>query len=209
MTFTEVGFTWTWTGVPSPNISKFQFAGSATPTSAGSLLVRLKAFGDGLIPYLPAAVSLTYQGTYQVFDEGISTPGGGAQLVDQGTASTVPPASVGTGTGVWSAVTGGWINWITTAFVNGRRVVGRTFLVPLANTPVFQTDGTLNDVFRNAVVANGNSLNNGSPAHVIYYNRGGASNPPKPTDKPHTFGWQAATACSVPDKAAVLRSRRD
>jgi hypothetical protein len=93
--------------------------------------------------------------------------------------------------------------------VNGRRVVGRTYLVPLGNTPVFQTDGTLNDTFRNAVIANGNSLNNGSPQHVVYYNRGGPSDPPKPTDKPHTFGWQTVTACTVPDKAGVLRSRRD
>jgi hypothetical protein len=81
--------------------------------------------------------------------------------------------------------------------------------VPLGNTNVFQTDGTLSDTFRNAVVANGNSLNNGSPAHVVYYNRGGPSDPPRPTDKPHAFGWQSVTACTVPDKAGILRSRRD
>jgi hypothetical protein len=209
MTFTEVAFTWNWTGAPSPNVSKFQFAGSATPASASSLLVRVKAFMDGLTAYLPAAVSLVPQGIYQTFDEGISTPAGGAQLIDQGTAATIPQTTQGTGTGVWSAATGAWINWITTAFVNGRRVVGRTYLVPLGNTNVFQTDGTLSDTFRNAVVANGNSLNNGSPAHVVYYNRGGPSDPPRPTDKPHAFGWQSVTACTVPDKAGILRSRRD
>jgi hypothetical protein len=171
--------------------------------------VRVKAFMDGLTAYLPAAVSLVPQGIYQTFDEGISTPAGGAQLIDQGTAATIPQTTQGTGTGVWSAATGAWINWITTAFVNGRRVVGRTYLVPLGNTNVFQTDGTLSDTFRNAVVANGNSLNNGSPAHVVYYNRGGPSDPPRPTDKPHAFGWQSVTACTVPDKAGILRSRRD
>lgn len=209
MTFTEVSFAWNWTGAPSPNISKFKFAGTASTTQAASLLVRLKAFGDSLAGFLPAAVSLTYNGTFQVFDEGVSTPGGGAQLIDQGQASSTPAVTQGTGTGGWSAVTGTWINWITTSFVNGRRVVGRSFLVPMNNTNVFQTDGTPIETTRTSIESAGTSLIGGSPTLVVYFNRGGPSTPPKPTDKPHAFGWQSVTAVSVPNKAAVLRSRRD
>lgn len=207
--FTRTQATWTWTGSGNGGISKFSWANHLSASEAGQALVKQAAFFNSLVTLLPTAVTVRHEGLVQIYDETLSTPGGGAQLVDQVTVASPPASVTGTGTGVWSAASGAWINWITPAFANGRRVVGRTFLVPLANTPTFQTDGTLALTAQNLIIGAGNSMNTNTPTHVVYYNRGGPSDPPKPTDKPHVAGWYASTGVTVPDKAGVLRSRRD
>lgn len=169
----------------------------------------MSTFFGSLQPYMPTQVSVTFRSLAEIFDESLAPQGGYAELVGSVAATTTPSSVTGTGTGVWSAASGAWINWGTAAIVNGRAVYGRTFLVPLANTPVFQTDGTLSDTFRTAMQSAGTSFNTGSPTHVIFWNRGGPSNPPKPSDKPHKSGINASISATVPDKAGVLRSRRD
>ena len=50
----------------------------------------------------------------------------------------------GAGPGAHAAGVGACVTWITGGIVNGHRVKGRTFLVPLALT-AYDTDGTIND----------------------------------------------------------------
>lgn len=209
MPFSEIQANWTWAGSGNGGVSKFKFLGALNVVQAGGVITRVNTFFNALITFLPAQVTISFPLLTQIFDEGVSTPGGGAQLIDEVVATAAPTPVVGTGTGVWSAASGAWINWLTTGFANGRRIVGRTFLVPLSNTNSFQTDGTLSSGLITALTNAGNTLNSGTPQHVIYFNRGGPSDPPKPTDKPHVFGIQTATGVTVPDRAGVLRSRRD
>ena len=208
--FTRATADWTWAGKPAGEATtRFNFVGALSTSEAAGALTKISTFFAALVPYLPAAVTVATRQTLEIFDETKAPQGGYAELASLVQATSNAGANTGTATGVWSAATGCWINWTTAATVNGRKVAGRTFLVPLGNTPVFQTDGTLNDTFRTALVNAGNALNTSTPTHCIFFNRGGPSDPPKPSDKPHVSGINAAIGCNVPDKAGVLRSRRD
>lgn len=102
--------------------------------------------------------------------------------------------------GGYSAASGAVVNWRTNDYRFGRRIRGRTFLVPLGGD-AYQSDGTLvpgalNDLndFVAAIIGDGSG-----PDFGVW------SRPRSGT------GGVFATAVSgnVPDMAAVLRSRRD
>src|SRR5664279_2073822 len=55
---------------------------------------------------------------------------------------TTPALVTGTGNATYPNGVGACIDWLTTGVVAGRRVMGRTFLVPMA-TSIYDTNGTL------------------------------------------------------------------
>ena len=106
----------------------------------------------------------------------------------------------GTGTGGYSSPTGAVVTWRTSDLRNGRRIRGRTFLVPLSGTS-YQPDGTLTP----GAITGLNSFAD----HLISF------------DFDSEFGvWSrpvngsggvfaTVDSATIPDMAAVLRSRRD
>jgi hypothetical protein len=111
-----------------------------------------------------------------------------------------PPAVItGTGSGVYAAPVGACITWLTGLVHQGRRVRGRTFLVPLANS-AFQNNGTLDTAWLTQV-------RNAATTYIA-----GAVNPAvwcRPDPGTTNGAAFSIAAGSVADKAAVLTSRRD
>lgn len=104
----------------------------------------------------------------------------------------------GTAVGIMAAPAGACVTWITNAFVSGRRVRGRTFLVPLV-TGAYEADGTLAATplagIRDA------ALDLFTACDLAIWHR--------PTTPGGSDGAAyEVTGSSVSDRVAVLRSRR-
>lgn len=118
-----------------------------------------------------------------------------------GFANTDGFATTGDGTsGSYSAPTGAVITWNTNDYRFGRRIRGRTFLVPL-DGGAYEADGTLTSDAIDRCERFGNRIvdGSGSASFGVWSRPRGGS------------GGVFATAVGyrVPDMAAVLRSRRD
>lgn len=120
--------------------------------------------------------------------------------VATGTWSTAGQAtSQGSDVGSYAAASGASTTWLTAGInARGHRVKGRTFWVPMAGS-AFDTDGTLKSSTVTAWLAAHNAFLAAVAGHFSVWTRpvggsGGASNP--------------VTGFSLPDRAAVLRSRR-
>lgn len=120
-------------------------------------------------------------------------------LLDSTVPITAPAVITGIGSGAYAAPAGAVVTWLTGLVHQGRRVRGRTFLVPLANT-AFENNGTLTSAY----------LTNVRNAATTYI--AGAANPciwARPTPGTADGAAFAIAAGSVQDKIAVLTSRRD
>lgn len=143
----------------------------------------------------PMSLTWSIDGTVDEINEA------NGDLVD---SLTVTARSVGgnvAGSSVGPAPAGAVVNWKTAEIKRGRRVAGRTFLVPLA-AGLFEANGTLTA----AAIAEAGEF-------AAAMNDAGA------TDLVHVV-WSrpvlgvggtkhGITGYTIPDKVAVLRSRRD
>lgn len=113
------------------------------------------------------------------------------------------PTSVitGTGTGVYSAPAGVAVNWLTTSVLHGRRLRGRTFMVPLIGN-AFATDGSIDATTLASILGSAQQFVVDAATNLVVWHRPN-------TALGRTGGYGAVTAATVNDKAAVLRSRRD
>lgn len=194
-----------WTGFTgAPGYSNFHFStdagfwdgGVLTPdaevaASAGAGRVR-NAFLE-IADLLPEDVGLQIEGEAALLDSDT-----GEQL---GAVPTEPDdMRGGSAAGGYSAASGAVVNWRTNDYRFGRRIRGRTFLVPLAGS-AYQNDGTLTPAALTALRDFGDGIMNGIGA----LNFGVWS---RPRDGAGGV-FATATGYTVPDMAAVLRSRRD
>jgi hypothetical protein len=110
--------------------------------------------------------------------------------------------SVGGGTGVdvgpWSAGVGCYISWRTAGFVHGRRVRGRTFIVPLGGN-AFETTGLPKTTTVTALGIWATTLVEATPGNMVIWHRptdgaGGSKHP--------------ITSLNVPTVGTSLRTRR-
>lgn len=150
-------------------------------------------FGE-LSSVLPRDVTITVPSTVEVLD---STTGQLTEYVEDPTELT--PMVAG-GPVVYAGPSGAVINWLTNSVVNGRRLRGRTFIVPL-NTNAYEGNGTLtssalSDLNAAASVLSGAGFSSGFG--ILSRPAGGG---------PISFG--EVVGHRVPDMASVLRSRRD
>ena len=155
---------------------------------------RVVAFFEALAAALPNGVSVAVQQEVAILEE---TTGG---LIDYAQASSAPAVVAGTGSGGYSSPTGAAITWNTETVAKGRRLRGRTFIVPL-NGGRYEANGTLTSVaIDNLTAAAGILVGDGTGPQLVIWSRpengaGGAIGP--------------VTSYGVRDKAAILRSRRD
>lgn len=185
----------TWNGTTGlPGYTKIKFLGALTASEASTALAKLRTFFAALGTYIPALVSISFSQTLdQYADNGDKT---GIVTASSGQANVQ-----GTAAGAYNAAAGAWVTWASTQFVNGRRVSGRTFLVPLGSA-AFQSDGTLLTTFVAALQSASDALLTGFPNVVIYYHR-------QRTGEPLQEGISTVAAAVIKDKGGVLRSRRD
>lgn len=158
-------------------------------------------------PPIPAILS-TYQAAISAM-----CPAGTVVTVP-GTGDTIEDTT-GTLTGSWSTSGGGQVNgaavnfaaagaggcvtWLTAGIVNGRKLKGRTFLVPF-HTQMYEGDGTLTPQGYGALSTFGTSLI-AAGAFAVWH---------RPTTPGGSDGTSApVTGSRARDKVAFLRSRRD
>ena len=114
------------------------------------------------------------------------------------TAATSATTYVGIDQGPYAAGVGACVTWLTAGIVNGHRVRGRTFIVPLDGTR-YQNDGTLAPGTVAAITnAAQNVLDNAAGNSVIYSRK-----------VPGRDGTaHAITGFRINDRVATLASRR-
>lgn len=152
------------------------------------------------------AIRTFYQSLNTLFPTGltIQVPSSGDQINEStgqitGTWSGAAQAVVtSVGSGNYSGASGACINWRTSILIEGRRPMGRTFLVPLTLAS-FDSGGTLSTPTLGQIGTAATQLITDLAGELKIFCR------PRPT-----IAGVGATVISaqVPDMAAVLRSRR-
>lgn len=178
----------------APGYSNFFFGGAfEDETSVAAAAGAVRSFFFAVRPHLPVDVSVAIQPVADIIDE---ANGNITSQLDFDSPDTV----TGGGTGGYSAATGAVVNWNTAAYKNGRRIRGRTFLVPLAAAS-FDSQGDLDNATLGDLRSATDYLTSGaSPLPFVVWSRptGGAGGSAEPV-----------VSATVPDLGAVLRSRRD
>lgn len=184
-----------WSGFPgAPGYTNLYFmGGGGLITDAQQCADRVRrAFGH-LVPLFPTNMNIQINSEVPVIDESTG------MITDFRTVT--PPTKIGGGgTGGYAGPTGAVVTWRTNDLKNGRRIRGRTFLVPLAGS-AFEANGSLGGASLLPLRQFADELIGGDlDSEFVVWSRpvGGA-------------GGVAATvtAATIPDMAAVLRSRRD
>lgn len=201
-----------WSGYQGgPGYSVFHFrdftAGVGSSAQVAGSVAKVDAFISGIRAFVPQVVSLQ---TVSDVEEINDTNG---ELTNVYTA-TPAAAQLGnaSSTSAFAAPVGAVINWRTGGVRNGRRVRGRTFLVPLSSS-AFEPNGTLAPATLSGLGTAAAALINpvGDGDLGVYARptpiKDGAGNP---TGEYNNDGaWFVAASYNVPDMGAVLRSRRD
>lgn len=183
-----------WTGfVGAPGYTSWYFL----PESTG-MAATMRTFFDAIKGQLAAPVSVQVESTGDVIDE---TDG---KIVGAWNESAVAVVNAG-GVGIYSAPVGAVVRWNTGGIVNGHRVKGRSFLVPL-DGDAYDSSGTLTSAaittMEAAATAAIADVNNQLGVWARPFK--GALTKPARNGSIHVV-----TGRTVPDKSMVLRSRRD
>jgi hypothetical protein len=96
----------------------------------------MRKFWDDIKAYLPNELSLTVSPVVDQYNEV------NGELTHTITAATPPTVVLGTSTAGYLGGAGGKVQWNTANIVNGRRVRGSTYIVPIA-AGAMDTDGTI------------------------------------------------------------------
>lgn len=181
-----------WEGAPGlPGYTNFygHHNGVSAQDVADQFADDIHDFWNTVNGYLPAAVSVTISPTWQSIAEATGDVQAEGQVAS-------PPALVqGTWGGVWAGNCGVAVDWHTSTFISGRRLKGRTYLVPFAN--VFEYNGTLVSTAITAIGDAATTLYTGSTNMVVWHRPVGGA------------GGSSAqiTSVSISDRVAILRSR--
>lgn len=200
-----------WTGfVGSPGYSNFYFGGPDassfwTTEVADQCADKVEAFFSGVAGLLPPAVRVAVRGEAEILEP---AQGKLQTFISAGARGVVMGSAQASG---YSAASGVVVTWRSNGVVANRRARGRTFLVPAANG-AYDLDGTLQQstmttlqTAANALIVPNGEVKLGVWArpHEQRVNKKGEIIPAR------DGSWHEITSASIPDKTAVLRSRRD
>jgi hypothetical protein len=190
-----------WSGfIGSPGWSNFYFNGPddsfTTAADADIAADRVEAFFTAIKLKFPSGVSFAVQPDVEVVSESTG------DLLNVHNAGARAPITSTATSAAYSGVSGACITWRTAGVRNGRRVRGRTFLVPLVNG-IYQSDGTIDNTHVNDFVTQATTLALPGTSNL---SMGVWARPTAPGAS--DGDWHAITSVTVPDMAAVLRSRR-
>ena len=177
---------WTWTGIPSgPGYSIFY----ATPDMG--LSGDIKTFFESIKNYLPSSVTIESPSSGDRLDEATG-------MLTGVWSGGVGGSTVGLADPKHSAPAGASVTWLTAGIVNGKRVRGRTFLVPLS-VNAYQADGTLDNTAYGVIQSAADALVASAAGDLLVWHRpvagaGGSAHP--------------VTGAKVSDRVSILTSRR-
>lgn len=187
------------TGFPGgPGVATMYFLDVATAIESVS------ALWGTLSNNMPTDVIITPERTGDIIED---TTGA---LVGQWQGGVVT-AHQGANGGAYAAPAGAVLSWRTSTVLDGKRVRGRTFVVPLG-AGAYEANGSLVGGFITGAVAAGTQFILEQSASAVIWHRpykGRAATATRPARPAHLGGHGLITECRVPDLAAVLRSRRD
>lgn len=188
-----------WTGFPGgPGITTL-FGLVGVP-----MVPSLRAFFLSLAGALPNDV------TIQVQDGGDIIQDTTGDLVGAWTAAPVLPVTGSSGL-PYAAPVGAEVVWNTTTIVDGHRLKGRTFLVPMS-TALYDTDGTINATFLGSMQSTADTFFAAASGDLVVWHRprkARAADGSRPAVTARAGGHGVVTGTVVADKAVILRSRRD
>lgn len=164
---------------------------------AQSAADRLNAFINGIKTLIPSPVSLQVLPEFEVVDE---TNGNLTNFLTAGATTAI--AGTASSTSFYMGTTGAVLTWRTNGVRNGRRVRGRTFLVPLSGA-AWDTNGTLNAGAHTTLGTAANALisTTGTPDLGVWARPSG----PAASDG----AWHPISGYTIPDVGTILRSRRE
>lgn len=182
--------------------------GPATTTLYSSAIhnpTAVKAFFTAVKALLPIGLTWTIPGRGDILNDANGTLTGewstGADLTE--VSSAVAAA--------YSAPSGAVVRFTTATIVNGHRVKGRMFLVPLTGN-AYENNGTLSGANVTLIQTAGAALISAYAASLAVWARpfeGRAATGTLPAIPARAGSTAIITGAQCPDKAAVLRSRRD
>ena len=193
-----------WTGgVGGAGLSTFYTLDPATG------LVAVQAFFTAIRAYVPIGISWSFYGEGDVInsDDGKIT----------GTWSATGQAAVNAfGNAAYPAPAGAIIHWNTAAVIDGHKVRGSTFLVPLISS-AFDTNGTISGTALGIIQGAAGALVSAVPGNFKVFSRPVIATPSWTDVKGRVHPAVAARigqsvnmiSATAPDKSVVLRSRRD
>ena len=197
----RVRVTWSGLGV-GPGLSTFFFGDTTSDMDP------LKTFLTQMCFYLPNSAAFTIPNGGDKINE---TDG---KIVGTWVATNAGGSTGSGGTAGYSGVSGFCVNWLSSLIVNGSRVQGRTFFVP-ASVNLYQSNGTIVDGTLSTLQAQAQAMVVAYAGEFKVFSRpfagraASAGPPPKPAIPPRVGSAAQVIAARVPDKAVILRSRRD
>lgn len=192
-----------WSGFTgSPGYSNFYFrefsdgAWEPTAAEADQCMGKIHTFFDSMKLIFPPNVRIQVMNDCEVINDA------NGELQNVLTPASRAVIAGTSGAANYSAATGAVITWRTGNVRNGRRVRGRTFLVPCA-TVAYDLDGSLQNSTITTLNTAANALiaGTGTPDLHVW------SRPSAPGAADGVS--YVVTSQNTPDKVAVLRSRRD
>lgn len=188
-----VRFRTIWSNFPgAPGYTNWYVSGAEDPTVAAGAASAAHDFWDAIKAMLPTGTALQVQGVADVINDATG------ELAGQ--VSYTPPAQVtGTGPGAYSGASGALVDWLTLTYRNGRRVRGRSYIVPVISQ-YYENNGSL--------TAAGISTLTGAATSLLAALDGSMRVWSRPTPTHPTGASSVITAATVPDLAVVMRSRR-
>jgi hypothetical protein len=184
-----------WTGFSgAPGYTNHYF-GTTDPLAAGAALAAsdVRTFWDTIKARFPSNVTITVDPLVALIED-IN-----GEQSDEINVTPSPAAVTGTGLSTYAAPVGASIAWSTSTYRFGRRVKGRSYIVPMSVND-FDAAGTLTSTAHSNLQAGAAGLVAGGSQMVVFS---------RPTEVHPIGGSSLVTGSTVPDRAAVLKSRRD
>lgn len=151
----------------------------------------IRTFYDAIKSYVPNGLTIQVPSTGDQVNEATGAITG----VWSGAAQAVV---TGGGNVAYANAVGACVNWRTGLIIDGRRPMGRTFLVPLTSQ-AFETNGTLGSVALTTIGTAATQLIADLAGELKVWHRPNAAGPGSNV---------TVLTAQVPDMGAVLRSRR-
>jgi len=188
-----------WSGFPGgPGTTTMYFLDTATAMAS------LQTFWTHCLPAIPPDVHLDVQAGGDIIED---TTG----EITGSWPGEVAESLVGSGYATYAAPLGLAITWHTATILDGHRVKGRTYLVPISGGG-FTDTGSPTSGTTDPIAAAGLELIIEQSASFVVWHRpyaGRAATAKLKAKAAHLGGHALVTQVSVANKGAVLRSRRD
>jgi hypothetical protein len=187
------------TGAPGYSVFHMRDFTTEEPdnTDAQAAVDRIDTFAQTISGLMPYQSSLVVSNDVDVLEDTT-----GEMINVLSAVADAPHASGMPNTATFAGPVGAVITWRTGGVRNGRRIRGRTFLVPLVSA-AFDNTGAVQSAAAATIAGAATALADasGTPDLGVYARPSG----PGATDGQ----WTAVTGYSIPSFGAVLRSRRD